>query len=68
VPSRVFESMDEIKQYVQVLDLTRTQRHHAQQFCFTKTVFAAHDRWLPKPEVTRPCYARYEGTEGFAAK
>jgi hypothetical protein len=62
LPSRLFESSEEIQQYVQVLDIQRTRRERAAQFCFKKTVFAAGDHWLPKPEVTRPCFKRYEGS------
>jgi hypothetical protein len=49
--------------YTQVLDLERTRRSRAQQFCFTKSDLLLAGKPRETPRVTTPCYDVGEGVD-----
>ena len=60
VPSRIYIAV-KAEAWTQDLDIPRTLTQQGDRFCFVKTVYAAEQRWLATPLVTKPCYARGEG-------
>jgi hypothetical protein len=60
VPSRIYIAL-KAEAWTQDLDIPRTLTQQGDRFCFVKTVYAAEQRWLVTPLVTKPCYARGEG-------
>lgn len=60
VPSRVYIAV-KAEAWTQDLDIAKTLMQRGERFCFVKTLYAAEQRWLSTPLVSRPCYESGEG-------
>lgn len=49
--------------FTQSLDIRQTLQSRGQQFCVSKTVLFAGDKWVKQPRVVHPCYPRGAGVD-----